>query len=331
MKSAEELLRLFERAWERRRQQAATLDMFRLFDGAADGEARLFADVIGSFLLIHILDEGDAAHKLQLAAAECAAAIAKLISVESVFARVHHKDPKRSGVNEAVLLFGPGLSEVVVKEHGLSFIARPKANVNAGIFLDTRDLRALLKISCRELKVLNTFCFTGSLGIAAYAGGAREVVQVDSSKAILNWARENFELNKSSGKGKMRFISEDCLTFMQREARRIKDGSDPYDVVIIDPPSFGKAGNKVFSLRRDLPKLLDAACNVGAQRFSLSVTCNTRSLAEDELASECEAAVRRCGFRVVKRTRLHAPPEDFLAQAQDSIAARGQWLQLEQV
>lgn len=72
-----------------------------------------------------------------------------------------------------------------------------------GLFLDMQSVREYLAVSSSGFRVLNLFCFTGSLGVAALAGGAREVVQVDVSKMALTWAKENFELNSQLGTGRM--------------------------------------------------------------------------------------------------------------------------------
>ncbi|MBN8548070.1 MAG: class I SAM-dependent rRNA methyltransferase [Deltaproteobacteria bacterium] len=324
----ENLAKLIEVACSKRGAELSSLDLYRVFDGAADGCAKLFIDRIGPFCLAHILDDAASALQLQNALQTAAPLLANLTSVRSVYARVHSKDPKSTGAARASLLFGEEIPEAVVKEHGLSFLVRPQANVNAGIFLDTRELRGKLLRGSQGMKVLNTFCFTGSLGIAAYAGGADEVVQVDSSKAILNWARENFEINKSLGQGVMRFICEDCLTFLGREARRIQEGARPYSLVILDPPSFGKAGTKVFSLRRDLAELISAACRVLEPHGALSLTVNARSLAEQDFKEIWMAAIAEANFEVRESQVLQAPQSDFRAQGQASIAAKGIYLSM---
>lgn len=95
--------------------------------------------------------------------------------------------------------------------------------------------RELIKNSQKEtVKVLNLFAYTGGATVACLKQGA-EVVHVDASKGMVQWAKENA---KSSGvqDKKVRWIVDDCMKFVQREIRR----GNKYDIVILDPPSYGR-------------------------------------------------------------------------------------------
>lgn len=95
--------------------------------------------------------------------------------------------------------------------------------------------RKLIRESGRkDVKVLNLFAYTGGATVACLKEGA-QVVHVDASKGIVQWAKENA---KSSGveDKKVRWIVDDCIKFVQREIRR----GNKYDIVILDPPSYGR-------------------------------------------------------------------------------------------
>ncbi|HEY9527492.1 MAG TPA: class I SAM-dependent methyltransferase, partial [Anaerolineales bacterium] len=95
-------------------------------------------------------------------------------------------------------------------------------------------LSGLIAQSKREVNVLNLFGYTGLASLAAAAAGAR-VTHVDASKKSVGWARDNQTLSHL-GEKPIRWIVDDALKFVQREARRgIK-----YDGVILDPPKFGR-------------------------------------------------------------------------------------------
>jgi 23S rRNA (cytosine1962-C5)-methyltransferase len=100
---------------------------------------------------------------------------------------------------------------------------------------------------------LNLFGYTGLASLAAAAAGAK-VTHVDASKKSVNWARENQALSKLSDKP-IRWIVDDALKFVQREARRgIK-----YDGMILDPPKFGRGPKgEVWEVYKSLPSLLEA-------------------------------------------------------------------------
>lgn len=108
--------------------------------------------------------------------------------------------------------------------------------------------------SKREIKVLNLFAYTGGASVAALSAGA-SVVHVDSSRGMVDWAKENV---KSSGleDRPIRYIVDDVKKFVKREIRR----GNKYDVIIMDPPSFGRGSSgEVWNIDVDLYDLVDEA------------------------------------------------------------------------
>lgn len=99
---------------------------------------------------------------------------------------------------------------------------------------------AIEKISSsnRPIKVLNLFAYTGAATMACASAGAVEVVHVDAAKGMVEWAKENMKLSNLTDK-KIRFIVDDCVKFVEREIRR----GNKYDVIIMDPPSYGRGPN----------------------------------------------------------------------------------------
>lgn len=322
--SSETLRTLLNDAFARRGEVLPRADLFRVFDGAGDGLADLFIDRIGPFCLAHILLTDDRTGALVGALGELAPWYAQLCGVEALYVRVHAKDPKQTSAEAARILWGKEVEEAIVHEHGISLFARPSANVNAGVFLDTRELRAKLLSIAEGARVLNTFCFTGSLGLAAARGGAVEVVQLDSSKRMLNWARDNEGLNEAQIAGQVRYVCEDCLTFMERECRRLEQGRIPaYDIVILDPPSFGRAEGKVFRFERDLDALLVAATRLFAEKGTLCATTNVRTLTHENFLARCRDVLKNSTFKITEEVPITAPELDFPSRGSDSIAMKG--------
>lgn len=85
-----------------------------------------------------------------------------------------------------------------------------------------------------EVKVLNLFAYTGGATVACLKEGA-SVVHVDASKGMVQWAKENAAASGVAG-ASVRWIVDDCIKFVQREIRR----GNKYDIVILDPPSYGR-------------------------------------------------------------------------------------------
>ena len=105
----------------------------------------------------------------------------------------------------------------------------------------------------REINVLNLFGYTGLASLAAASAGAK-VTHIDASKKSVSWARENQALSKLEEKP-IRWIVDDALKFVQREARR----GAKYDGIILDPPKFGRGPKgEVWEVYKSLPILLEA-------------------------------------------------------------------------
>lgn len=103
--------------------------------------------------------------------------------------------------------------------------------------------RNLIRNSGRDIKVLNLFAYTGGATIACLKEGA-SVVHVDASKGMVQWAKEN-AISSGVADKNVRWIVDDCEKFVQREIRR----GNKYDIIIMDPPSYGRGpGGEVWKL-----------------------------------------------------------------------------------
>lgn len=118
-------------------------------------------------------------------------------------------------------------------------------------------IRNKIKYSNKEVNVLNLFAYTGAASVAALMEGAN-VVHVDSSKGMVEWAKENVRLNKLD-ESKIKFYIDDVKKLVKREIRR----GNKYDIIIMDPPSFGRgAKNEVWSIEKDLYNLVSDASSL---------------------------------------------------------------------
>lgn len=103
----------------------------------------------------------------------------------------------------------------------------------------------------RPVKVLNLFAYTGGASVASLSAGA-SVVHVDSSRGMVDWAKENVHSSGLDDKP-IRFIVDDVLKFVEREGRR----GNKYDIIIMDPPSYGRGSNKeIWNIETDLYRLV---------------------------------------------------------------------------
>jgi 23S rRNA (cytosine1962-C5)-methyltransferase len=142
-------------------------------------------------------------------------------------------------------------------EKNLNFLLRQTAFKHLGIFPEQAENWEFIAGRCAELtkagvipKVLNLFAYTGAASLVASVCGA-EVTHIDSSKSVVNWARENAELN---GITNIRWIVEDARKFVEKSLRR----GDEYHGIIMDPPIFGMAPKGPnWKLNQHLPALLE--------------------------------------------------------------------------
>ena len=122
-----------------------------------------------------------------------------------------------------------------------------------------------------EIKVLNLFAYTGAATVACLSAGA-SVTHVDSSKGMIDWAKENVRLNHLEDR-KVRYLVDDVIKFVQREIRR----GNKYDAIIMDPPSYGRGANgEVWALENDLDNLIKLCMEILSDDF-LFVIINTYS------------------------------------------------------
>lgn len=114
-----------------------------------------------------------------------------------------------------------------------------------------------IKRANRPIKVLNLFAYTGAASMACSKAGA-EVVQVDASKGMTEWAKENMVLSHLEN-NKIRFIVDDCMKFVEREKRR----GNKYDAIVMDPPSYGRGPNgEVWKYEDCIYNLIDACIDI---------------------------------------------------------------------
>jgi 23S rRNA (cytosine1962-C5)-methyltransferase len=129
-------------------------------------------------------------------------------------------------------LKGLGVVPHIVMEHGNKYYVDWEEGQKTGFFLDQRENRKLLGNFSSNKKVLNTFCYTGGFSIGALQGGAEFVHSVDASEKAIELTKKNLELNGFNSAANKCFAA-DTFDFL-------KDKTDQYDVIVLDPPAFAK-------------------------------------------------------------------------------------------
>jgi 23S rRNA (cytosine1962-C5)-methyltransferase len=143
--------------------------------------------------------------------------------------------------------FGELPEAVFAQAAGLRYQLRIGDNQNIGYFLDMKPLHAWLAERAKGQRVLNLFAYTCAFSVAAVAGGAEQVVNVDMSSGALKTGAANHRLNGLDSQ-RSQFLKLNILKSWGRIRR-----AGPYDWLIIDPPSRQKGS---FDAERDYGKVL---------------------------------------------------------------------------
>ncbi len=144
-------------------------------------------------------------------------------------------------------LLGELPAEWTISENDLRYKLDLGRKQNNGLFLDMRYGRRWVQEHARGKRVLNLFAYTCGFSVAAIAGGAEHVVNLDMASAALTRGRENHRLN-GHNLGRVSFLGHELFKSWGK-VRKL----GPYDLIIIDPPSFQKGS---FALTRDYQKIL---------------------------------------------------------------------------
>ena len=148
-----------------------------------------------------------------------------------------------------------------IKYRELSLNVKTMGFKHTGIFPEQAvnwDYTAeLIKKAGRPVRVLNLFSYTGGATVACLKAGA-QVVHVDASKGMVAWAKENAAASSVADRP-VRWIVDDCIKFVQREIRR----GNKYDIIIMDPPSYGRGpGGEVWKLEDEVYSFVDLCTKV---------------------------------------------------------------------
>lgn len=219
---------------------------FRLFNGFSEGFPSLALDIYASTLVVHDYSEHPNPVHIQ--------EIIQYIRASLNWLRagiIKTRNGKTQDDKRGKLVFGER-PDRKIKEHGIWYALDLSLNRDASFYLDTRNLRKWLIKNSRNKTVLNTFAYTGSLGVAAMAGGAERVVQTDRSRSFLNLAKDSYSLN-GFPIHKADFIAQDFFPAVAR----FKSAKQLFDIVLLDPPFFSTTPRGKVDLVQESARLIN--------------------------------------------------------------------------
>lgn len=188
-----------------------------------------------------------------------------------------------------------------VKEHGLRFLVDLEAGQKTGFYLDQRENRQSVRRHARDRDVLNLFGYTGAFSIYAAAGGARHVVQVETSSYARDLSRQNWERN-GFDPDRLELSGDEAAQFLRRDARA-------FDLMILDPPPFAKDRGSVERAVRAYKDLnLWAFCRARPGALLWSFSCS-QHIPSDLFQKVVFGAARDAGAEVQWLGRLGPGPD----------------------
>ena len=206
-------------------------DGMRLIHGESDGLPGVIADRYGDTVCLQLTAAGpDKWRKAIVGALAKVAGIARIYErsdsdvrglegLEPVTGWVHGEAPDRP---------------LSIDENGVRLGVDVVGGHKTGFYLDQRDNRLLTRALAGGKSVLNCFCYTGGFSLQALAGGAANVLSIDSSGPALAGARANLALNPQLDARRAEWQEADVFD----ELRVFRKEGRKFDLIVLDPPKF---------------------------------------------------------------------------------------------
>jgi 23S rRNA (cytosine1962-C5)-methyltransferase len=261
-----------------------SVDAYRIVDGEGDGLPGLFIDRYGAVAVLNVYDDAGFSDDDVTAVARSAMDVLGPDGVGAVYVKSFVRDRSRLGgrvpdeARSRVPRVGtPQPEAIVVREGEVRFEVRPYDGLSTGLFLEHRQHRRALAERPAG-RALNLFAYTCAFSVPLAKTGWH-VTNVDVSGRYLDWGRRNHALNSLEA-ARVRFLRRDARAFLRAAAKR---ADERFDLVIIDPPTFGavdhRRGIPAWRSVDDYPAIVRAAANVLAPGGVIFAATNTRELA----------------------------------------------------
>ncbi len=223
------------------------VEAFRLFNGFVEGYSSLVIDLYGKTALVHDYGEGSVSAEIRSTVQSWLLNRFPWLNTVVVKQRKGTTDEAKRGI----ITYGTR-PDRKIREHGVWYAVDLLMNRDASFYLDTRNLRHWILDNLAGKDVLNTFAYTGSLGVAATAAGASRVLQSDLNKQFLNVAKTSHSIN-GFPIVKREFQALDFFPHMTR----LKRAGELFDCVLIDPPFFSQTQAGQVDLAQNVTRLIN--------------------------------------------------------------------------
>jgi 23S rRNA (cytosine1962-C5)-methyltransferase len=281
---------------------------FRLFNGFYEGCPFLVIDLFARTAVLQ--NYADPPAQGEVCVAEARVWLEKQLPwLQAILLKTRHAATRQDKLG--ILVFGEHVDSRV-QEHGIWYALDLTMNQDASLYLDTRNLRKWVIENLKDKTVLNTFAYTGCLGVAARAGGVKRVLHVDRNRRFLEVAQASYRLN-GFPVDEADFQTGD---FWQ-QVSHLKRSGERFDCVFLDPPFFSSASTGTVDLRRNSARLINKVRPLVNDDGTIVAVNNALYLSGRDYLAALEAL---CADGYLQVERLIPVPEDFTGYANTRLA-----------
>jgi 23S rRNA (cytosine1962-C5)-methyltransferase len=278
----------------------------RLFNGFHEGDPTLAIDLYARTLVIHNYADIPAGNETTIRLAQ-EFLLDRFAWIQTIVVKARNGSAAQK---RGVLVYGT-TPDARVDEHGIGYAVDLTMNQDASLYLDTRNLRKWALDNLKGRSVLNTFAYTGSLGVAAQAGGASRVIHIDLSRKFLDVAKASYTLN-GFPIAENDFVAADFFPAIGH----LKRTGAAFDCVFLDPPFFSATVKGRVDLEKDSARLINKVrplINDGGHLIAIN---NALFVSGSDYIRSLEAL---CAGGYLRIESLIPVPEDFTGYPQTKI------------
>ena len=280
---------------------------FRLFNGFLEGNPDIAIDLYARTVVVHNYADPPAEGKDAVQAAS-EFLLKEFDWIKAIIVKT--RNGATAQAKNGVLIYGKKADDRI-REHGVWYALELTMNRDASLYLDTRNLRKWAIDNLCGKRVLNTFAYTGSLGVAAQAGGATKVVQADLSRKFLNVGKTSYTLNGFPIQ-KKDFQTGDFWSHINR----LKRANERFDCVFVDPPFFASTNKGKVDLSQNSEKLINKVRPLIEDGGYLIAINNALFLSGADYIRSLE---KLCEDGYLEIEQLISVPEDFTGYAETCV------------
>lgn len=202
----------------------------RLVNAESDGLPGVIVDRYDDYLVVQFLSAGAEYWRVNIVGQ-----LQSLLSPRGIYERSEVEIREKEGLKpRSGLLAGEEPPELIeISLDGLKFLVDVRKGHKTGSYLDQSRNSLRVRHYARGRNVLNCFSYSGGFTLAALAGGAGNITNVEASAEALALADKNLARNRLPPE-RVENVQGDAFEVL----RRFRDGRRRFDMVILDPPKF---------------------------------------------------------------------------------------------